>query len=706
MKIRMASLNEKQRRAVEHTDGSLLLAGAAGTGKTHVVAMRAAHLVDSGQSRPERILVLCPHLSAARDMDERLEALLGSQQAYQGMLIGDFHGSSVDFLREHFDWWDPVTHQPAHGGAAADFTLCDAPHAREILKELLPGSGVEGRRDELLRQLRATKLRLLEQPVLPGTESPSERLAQAFRRTLVSQRLLDRDDLLLACIRMWESLPDLADVMRRRHRHVLVDDVEDLDELQLRWLKLLVGADPRLFAVGDPDQSLSPDRCHGAEVLLHLARAYPSARRIRLEQNYRSTACLLRASEALLASNERPLEGRVWTEDEEGARLHVLEVRDGSAEAHMLPVLVDRLLGAECSEGNEPLEETPSAEEEPSEEGDSVGDAAPAKRQDPLGLGDVAVLYGDPDRGLPIEQAFRNAGMACRRLREERFWDRPESRDLLAYLSCFANPRDQVSFRRMLNVPRRHLGERTADAIMRHGRKARLAPREALADLVSRGFLPTSALDEGRRFLAFLEDMTSLFATTPLPEAFERLLEESGLARAQERSSNPRQHRETLIEFRKALAAHASLPAPDGLRRFLTEVALTGPREAWRPGQDGVSLMCISRARDLEWPVVILVGADEPDDDEDAPERNPALERRRLHVALSRAREEVWIVHARERLAWGRLKAHHPLPVLAEIPEDCVNFSVPRGLRRFTRSRQKHRQQRLAPGQLTLFPRL
>jgi DNA helicase-2/ATP-dependent DNA helicase PcrA len=627
----LADLNPAQRQAVTQPDGPLLVVAGAGTGKTRVLTRRVAWLVRGGVPA-HAVLAITFTNKAAEELKRRLADLPGAGQVW----AGTFHGFGAFLLRRH--------------GEALDldprFTILDRDDQRTLLKALSKDLGLD---TSVLRPADAAAFishrksggggRAPRDLFLPGVAAALDALAQAYVQRCRRAGLLDFDDLLLESVRLLGECEDVADLYHARFRHVLVDEYQDTNVVQRELLLRLVGPESNLTVVGDPDQSIY--RWRGATVrnILDFAQDFPGARTVLLERNYRSTGHILEAAEAVIARNRERHAKRLFTDREDGPRVRVTRCRDAEDEGRVAARQIARW------------------------------------QQAGRHLDDIAVFYRVNALSRGIELALGESGIPYVVVAGTEFFQRREVKDALAYARLVANPRDEASFLRVVNLPRRGMGatslRRLRDLASREGLSLAEAARRAGEAGISRR--------AAKGLASFLDLLDAVRAMPPAPVApiLRRLLEDSGLAAALEASDDALDRGR--VENVRELVAHAreyDRKEPEGdLFAFLERVALVSDQDGYRRDSGRVSLMSVHAAKGLEFDCVLLSGAElgyfphARSMGEDAEEEE---ERRLFYVALTRAREQLAILHAARRHGWMGEEDRLPSPYLRDLPASCL----------------------------------
>lgn len=630
----LQGLNPPQRDAATRLDGPVLVLAGAGTGKTRALTARLAQILYSRRAFPAQILAVTFTNKAAAEMRQRVQALVGP--AAEGMpFLGTFHSIAARMLRRHAEL----------AGLRSNFTILDTDDVIRLLKRLILDSGIEEKRWPA-RQLAALVDRWKNRGWRPDEVPPAEahafadgagaRLYARYQAELATLNAADFGDLLLHMIGILERHPDLLADWQRRFRHVLVDEYQDTNAAQYRWLKLLaapaLGGQGHICCVGDDDQSIYSWR--GADIgnILTFEADFPGAAIIRLEQNYRSTPHILAAASGVIAHNRGRLGKTLWTDIATGEKVRSVAVWDGPEEARLVGERIERLL------------------------------------REGVAASEIAILVRASWQTREFEDRFIEIGLPYRIIGGFRFYERAEIRDALAYLRLVAQPDDALAFERILNVPRRGLGDKAQARIQAHARMAGLPLPAAAHALVETDELPAAARRSLATFLASVRRWRDQANSLDQAALLQLVLEESGYVAMLEadRSAEAAGRLDNLTELARAMEGFPDLTA------FLEHVALVMEND--RTESDAkVTLMTLHAAKGLEFDHVFLPGWEEglfPS--QRALDETGAAgleeERRLAYVGITRARRCATILSAANRRVYGQWTASIPSRFLAELP--------------------------------------
>ena len=650
----LAGLNPPQREAVLTTEGPVLVLAGAGTGKTAALTARLAHIIASRLAWPSQILAVTFTNKAARSMKERISAISGG--AIEGMpWLGTFHSIAARMLRSHAELV----------GLQSNFTILDTDDQLRVLKQLITASNLDEKRWPA-RQLAALVDRWKNRGWTPDQIDAGEseafaagrgrELYAAYQHRLRTLNACDFGDLLLHMLVIFRRHEDVLAQYRDRFRYILVDEYQDTNQSQYEWLKLLAEPRRNLCCVGDDDQSIYSWR--GAEVanILRFEKDFPGAAIIRLEQNYRSTSHILAAADGLIANNAGRLGKTLWTEAGDGKKVKVVGVWDGPEEARR------------------------------------VGEEIESHEARGKSLDDIAILVRAQFQTREFEERFIGIGLAYQIIGGFRFYERAEIRDAVAYLRLIVQPADDLAFERIVNQPKRGLGDKALARIHAHARATQTPLLLAAAGLLDSDELTPQARQSLGRFVADVARWRQMATGSSLslpgdeqpgggvrgPELARILLDESGYTAMlqADRSAESAGRLENLAELTRAMEEYETLTA------FLEHVSLVMDNDEARTGEK-VTIMTIHAAKGLEFDTVYLPGWEDGVFPSQRAMDEGGLasleeERRLAYVAITRARRQCTILHAANRRIYGQWTSSLPSRFLAELPKAHIEEETTR----------------------------
>ncbi len=641
-------LNPAQREAVEALDGPVLMLAGAGTGKTKALTTRIAHLLHTGRARPNEILAVTFTNKAAREMKERVSRLLG--QPVEGMpWLGTFHAVCVKLLRRHAELV----------GLKSNFTILDSDDQVRLLKQLVLAANVDEKRwpaRQLAHVIDGWKNRAWTPEKVPTAEAGAynhrgvEIYAQ-YQERLKTLNAVDFGDLLLHVVTIFQTHEDVLAQYQRWFKYILVDEYQDTNVAQYLWLRLLAQGHRNICCVGDDDQSIYGWR--GAEVgnILRFEKDFPGAKVVRLEQNYRSTPHILAAASGVIAANEGRLGKTLFTEAVEGEKVRLIGHWDGEEEA--------RWIGEEI---------------------ESMQRGTRGMRA--FDLDDIAILVRASHQMRAFEDRFLTIGLPYRVIGGPRFYERMEIRDAMAYFRLVVSPEDDLAFERIINTPKRGLGDKAQQNIQMAARSNGVSLVEGARILLDEGGIKGKGAGELKKFLEGLGRWHSLMLAGRQShvELAEQILDESGYTEMWQNDKTPEApgRLENLKELVKALEQF------ENLQGFLEHVSLVMDNETDQ-GDDKVSIMTLHAAKGLEFPAVFLPGWEDglfPSQRsmDESGLKGLEEERRLAYVGLTRAEEVATVTFAGNRFVFGQWQSAMPSRFIDEIPAETVEVLSPAGL--------------------------
>jgi DNA helicase-2/ATP-dependent DNA helicase PcrA len=656
----LEGLNGPQRDAVVHAGSPLLIVAGAGSGKTRVLTHRIAYLLAARDVHPGEILAITFTNKAAGEMKERVAHLVGPRARL--MWVSTFHSACVRILRAEHE----------HAGLKSTFSIYDADDSRRLMQLVARELDLDPKRYTargLAAQVSNLKNELVDPEDFAGRASgPNERaVAEAYKlyqRRLKEAHALDFDDIIMSTVHLFQSHPHVAEAYRRRFRHVMVDEYQDTNHAQYVLVRELVGTDPaadvppaELCVVGDADQSIYAFRGATIRNILEFERDYPSARTILLEQNYRSTQTILSAANAVIDRNSSRKPKRLWSDQGAGEQIVGYVADTEHAEADWVAREIDRLHDNE--------------------------DVRP---------GDVAVFYRTNAQSRVFEEVFIRVGLPYKVVGGVRFYERKEVRDLLAYLRAIVNDDDTVSIRRIMNTPRRGIGDRAEACVEALSTRDRISFGQAMRAAAKAPGISSRAANGIADFVALLDDLRELSTTAPPEEVLEAVLARSGYLAELEESIDPQDQgrvenlQELVSVAREYTERVESTDETATLAGFLEQVALVADADqipSDDPEHQGVvTLMTLHTAKGLEFPVVFLTGLEDgvfPHMRALGDNAELEEERRLAYVGITRARQRLYLSRAVTRSAWGAPQYNPPSRFTDELPSELVRWERTEG---------------------------
>ncbi|MYT11723.1 DNA helicase-2 / ATP-dependent DNA helicase PcrA [Streptomyces sp. SceaMP-e96] len=655
----LEGLNDEQKAAVVHTGGPLLIVAGAGSGKTRVLTHRIAHLLAERHVHPGQVLAITFTNKAAGEMKERVEELVGPRA--NAMWVSTFHSACVRILRR----------ESKKLGFTSSFSIYDAADSKRLMALVCRDLDLDPKRyppKSFSAKISNLKNELIDEETFAGTAADGfeKTLAEAYamyQARLREANALDFDDIIMTTVNLLQAFPDVAEHYRRRFRHVLVDEYQDTNHAQYTLVRELVGpaeSAAELCVVGDADQSIYAFRGATIRNILQFEEDYPDATTILLEQNYRSSQTILSAANAVIERNENRRPKNLWTDAGTGPKITGYVADTEHDEAQFVADEIDRLT-----------------------------DAKDAK------AGDVAVFYRTNAQSRVFEEIFIRVGLPYKVVGGVRFYERKEVRDVLAYLRVLANPEDTVPLRRILNVPKRGIGDRAEAMIDALSAREKITFPQALRRVDEAYGMAARSANAVKRFNVLMEELRTIVESGAGPATIlEAVLERTGYLAELQASTDPQD--ETRIENLQELAAvalefeqdrgeaatsGAAAPGPGTLSDFLEQVALVADSDQIpdedEEGSGVITLMTLHTAKGLEFPVVFLTGMEDgvfPHMRSLGQTKELEEERRLAYVGITRARERLYVTRSTMRSAWGQPSYNPPSRFLEEIPDDFVEW--------------------------------
>jgi DNA helicase-2/ATP-dependent DNA helicase PcrA len=646
----LEGLNPQQRQAVVHEGSPLLIVAGAGSGKTKVLTTRIAYLLAAREVQPGEVLAITFTNKAAGEMKDRVANLVGRRA--NAMWVSTFHSACVRILRA----------EAKKLGFTSTFSIYDQADSQRLMTLVCRDLDLDPKRfpaRAMSHQISDLKNELVDHETAAGNAGNHHEQTRAEIYKLYQQRLreanaMDFDDLIMTTVNLLQAFPDTAEHYRRRFRHVLVDEYQDTNHAQYVLVKELtapVGLElpaAELCVVGDADQSIYAFRGADIRNIMDFELDYPDARVVLLEQNYRSTQRILTAANAVIAKNEGRKEKRLWTDAGDGELIVGYVADNEHDEAAFVAEEVDKLVDS--------------------------GAAQPSQ---------VAVFYRTNAQSRVFEEVFIRVGLPYRVVGGVRFYERKEVRDALAYLRVLANPADVVSLRRILNTPRRGIGDQTEDRIVDFATRERISLSEALMRCDEVPGLAPRSTNAVQLFAHLMDELRALVeGKMPPAEVLEAVLDRTGYLKELSESVDPQDESrvENLSEL-VGVAREFEDRVPDGgVLEFLEQVSLVADADQI-PDADGtggvVTLMTLHAAKGLEYPVVFLTGLEDgvfPHLRTLGDQAELQEERRLAYVGITRAREKLYVTRSHLRMAWGQTSYNPPSRFLDELPAHLLDW--------------------------------
>lgn len=655
----LEGLNPQQEEAVKHGGSALLIVAGAGSGKTRVLSNRIAYLIATGRAHHGEILAITFTNKAAAEMRERIEALVGGRAKI--MWISTFHSSCVRILRQ----------EAANVGLKSNFSIYDSADSLRLVTQVSKALDLDPKKfapKAIQHKISALKNELIDADSFASAANYNDPFEHAvadvykgYTQRLRQANAMDFDDLIAETVYMFRAFPALAESYRRRFRHVLVDEYQDTNHAQYALVREIVGEGPgasELTVVGDSDQSIYAFRGADIRNIVEFEKDYPEARTIKLEQNYRSTQNILSAANSVISRNPNRPEKRLWTAEGEGHKIIGYVGENEHDEAQFIAKEIDRL-----------------------------------QDEENLRPGDVAIFYRTNAQSRSIEDVLVRVGLPYKVVGGTRFYERKEIKDALAYLRVLVNPDDDVNLRRVLNEPKRGIGDRAEGAVAALAERERTSFMAAARRADQAPGMATRSVNAVLGFVKMLDDLAEVAAGSGAAAALEAVLEQTGYLAALRSSTDPQDESrvENLAELVAVVREYEQENPEGSLAAFLEQVSLVADADQIpdAPGADideavaeakrlgVVTLMTLHTAKGLEFPVVFLTGMEHglfPHQRSATDPKELAEERRLAYVGLTRARKRLYVTRSEVRSMWGQSQYNPASQFLEEIPAELLEW--------------------------------
>jgi len=638
----LKGLNHEQQEAVKHTEGPLLIMAGAGSGKTRVLTHRIAYLVDEKRVPPYNILAITFTNKAAKEMKERVESLVG-HESYQ-IWVSTFHSMCVRILRRDIE----------QIGYNRNFTILDSSDQQTVIKQVLKNLNIDPKNFEpraMIGQISNLKNELITPEEYSKTannyfEKEVAKIYHAYQKMLRKNEALDFDDLIMQTIHLFERVPATLEYYQNRFQYIHVDEYQDTNHAQYYLVKLLADKYKNLCVVGDSDQSIY--RWRGANIanILSFEKDYQDATTILLEQNYRSTKSILDAANEVIKHNKGRQVKKLWTDNQSGEKINYYQGSSERDEALFITETIQNLIGDK--------KYTPS---------------------------EIAVLYRTNAQSRAIEDAFMKSDITYQMIGGQRFYDRKEIKDMIAYLRLITNPDDDISFERVVNVPKRGVGATSVERLRTYATEHDISFYQAAKEVDFTGITKRTA-NTIASFQQMIENFNQQQDFLTATDIVEEVLEKTGYIEAlkKENSIEANSRIENLEEFQTVTKEFEKNAEEDkSLIAFLTDLALIADIDSMDDddidNNEKVTLMTLHSAKGLEFPVVFLIGMEEnvfPHSRSMIDNDEMEEERRLAYVGITRAEKELYLTHAQMRTLYGRTNMNPISRFIKEIPVDLI----------------------------------
>jgi len=655
------NLNEKQHEAVTTTDGPVLIIAGAGSGKTRALTHRIAHIIKHNNISPWNLLAVTFTNKAANEMLKRVFKLLHPEavvpakvdatflRQYDLPLMGTFHSICARILRKE-----------AHVmGYENNFTIYDTTDCEALVKQIMKELGFDPAKvnpKAILSHISGAKNELIEASDFSDrahnffTQKVSQ-IYEIYQKRLKQNQAMDFDDLLMQMVLLFKNFPEVLAKYQERFKYILVDEYQDTNHSQYMLVKMLAAKYKNICVVGDSDQSIYSWRGANMQNILDFEKDYPAAKVILLEQNYRSTPVILNAAHEVISRNKSRKEKKMWTTREGGEKIRVWRARDEKDESELVAREIEnRIRGYEHPEYN-----------------------------------DFVVLYRTNAQSRVLEEVFMRYGIPYRIVGGLKFYQRKEIKDLVAYLRVVNNPNDTVSMLRIINIPVRNLGEKTIQTIQEYAARHQMSFWDVIENIDELAEeLPDAKINSLKKFAKIIRDGQDSALKYPASGVIKDVLMASGYKDFLLDGSEEGQIRyENVLEIISVATKYDGLEPGVSLATFLEEVALISDLDSIEEGHNVVTLMTLHSAKGLEFPCVFICGVEDgvfPHSRSMLDPQEMEEERRLMYVGMTRAIDDLYLLHAGQRMLYGDFKSNSPSQFLMDIPEGLIetNYGEPR----------------------------
>ncbi|MGD8426093.1 MAG: UvrD-helicase domain-containing protein [Balneolaceae bacterium] len=632
-------LNEQQKRAVRHTEGPLLIVAGAGSGKTRVLTYRIAYLIQQQKAAPNEILALTFTNKAAKEMKERIQQLIGDEA--RRLWMGTFHSVFSKILR----------FEAEKIGFNSNYSIYDTEDSKNAIKQILRENNYDPKEIQpriIQRRISDAKNELIspdhynEKFVHSTLDDITARIYGIYMERLKHNNAMDFDDLLIKPIELFSKHTDVLEKYQDRFKYILIDEYQDTNHAQYKVTNMLANKYENLCVVGDDAQSIYSFRGADISNILDFKSDYEDAVEIPLEQNYRSTKAILKAADSIIKNNSRQLDKTLWTDNDTGDTITVLDNYDERDEANRVANYINDL-----------------------------------RMRQGYNFNDFAILYRTNYQSRVFEETFRRKGITYQLVGGLSFYQRKEVKDVLAYLTLLVNPDDDNNLMRIINEPSRGIGNKSLHDLTARSRETNQSLWEVLKH-VEEADVYKPAENSVRQFVAMIQELKQDLADNKkLVNVTKKLLERSGYMKALVEENTPKSmtRRENILELENAISYFEKNNSNPSLSSFLQEISLITDADKYDEDKPAVTMMTVHAAKGLEFPVVFVVGLEEelfPVGSRDNEELNIEEERRLFYVAITRAQEKLFFSHCRSRYKYGEEQRKVRSRFLEEVSPDVV----------------------------------
>jgi len=651
----LEGLNSVQKEAASYTDGPLLILAGAGSGKTRVLTYRIAYLLERGLCKPWEILAITFTNKAAKEMKERVEGLVG--ESAKDIWLGTFHSVCVRILKREIECL----------GYTRDFNILDELDKQKVIKETIKKLDIDEKNyavSYVISEISKAKDKLkspeqyIKESIGDYRKETIGRVYQEYQRTIKANNSLDFDDILCLTVEVFKTAPDRLTYYQNKFKHILVDEYQDTNHVQFLLISMLASAHGNICVVGDESQSIYAFRGADISNILDFEKEYESAKIIKLEQNYRSTKTILSAANAVINNNTSKIDKNLWTENDEGEKIKYFTSKN---EYEEVDYIVDKI-DAMCRTGKYTYK-------------------------------DFALLYRTNAQSRVIEDVFMRAGTPYKLIGGTKFYSRKEIKDMVAYLKLINNTKDNVSLTRIINEPKRGIGDTSVDRLKEKAEGMGLSVFEYAAEPGNIAELRCS--NAITNFVLTISDLVEMKQSLSVSELMKKVLEITGYEAELMKDKSPENESrlENIYEFIGVAKEFEEEEVDNTLRDFLDSIALVADVDNLDNDTEAVTLMTMHNAKGLEYPVVFIVGMEEglfPSKRSMDEEQGVEEERRLCYVAITRAKKELILTNARQRTMYGMTSTTIPSRFTDEIPEEFLDEAAKENVETNKRKQERY----------------
>jgi len=648
-------LNSVQKEAASYTDGPLLILAGAGSGKTRVLTYRIAYLLEQGLCKPWEILAITFTNKAAKEMKERVEGLVG--EGSKDIWLGTFHSVCVRILKREIECL----------GYTRDFNILDELDKQKVIKEIIKKMDIDEKNfavSYIISEISSAKDKLkspidyLKESIGDYRKETIGKIYEEYQRTIKANNSLDFDDILCLTVEVFKQNPERLMYYQNKFRHILVDEYQDTNHVQFLLISMLASAHGNICVVGDESQSIYAFRGADISNILDFEKEYDQAKIIKLEQNYRSTKTILNAANAVINNNTSKIDKKLWTENDEGEKIKYFTSKNEYEEVDYIVEKIDAM----CRTGKYTYK-------------------------------DFALLYRTNAQSRVIEDVFMRAGTPYKLIGGTKFYARKEIKDMVAYLKLINNIKDNVSLTRIINEPKRGIGDTSVDRVKDMAEQRNVSIFEYCMEPGNIAELRCS--NAITQFITLISDLNSMKDTMPPSELMKKVLELTGYEAELMKDKNPENESrlENIYEFMGVAKEFETEEADNTLADFLDSIALVADVDNLEDGTEAVTLMTMHNAKGLEYPVVFIVGMEEglfPSKRSMDEDKGVEEERRLCYVAITRAKKELILTNAKQRTMYGMTTTTIPSRFTEEIPTEYMDEAAKENVAIGKRKQEKY----------------